>query len=104
FEHWLGRVGLGEAATAVHPSPFDHEAQALLALPRDLVAPDAPGFLEASGACVVEAVRIADGGAFVLCTSYDAVRYYARALRAALPPDLPVLEQTGASRAALLDR
>ncbi len=104
FEPWLHRVGLRDATTVVHPSPFDHASQALLGLPRDLPVPDAPEFLEATGRVILAAIRHSGGGAFVLCTSYDAVRAYAGFLSRALPAAIPVFMQDGAGRNALLRR
>lgn len=103
FTHWQVRVGQPEAEQDVLPSPFDHANQALLALPRDLPLPEAPDFLAATAAVVVEAVRASRGGAFVLCTSYDAVDAYARAVREAFPRGrLLVQDRTG--RAGLVEQ
>lgn len=83
FAHWARRVGLraADADEVVFASPFDHERQAVLGLPKDLPTPDDPRFLELTGQVIVEAVALSDGGAFVLCTSYAAVRAYAETLR-----------------------
>lgn len=94
FGHWMTRTGLREAEEALFPSPFDHAQQALLALPRDLPVPDAPGWLGRSIDVTIDAVRLSEGGTFVLCTSYQAVEAYAAALREALPASWPVLVQT----------
>jgi ATP-dependent DNA helicase DinG len=102
FEHWLVRTGLFEPATDVVPSPFDYPRQALLALPRDLPDPNDPAFLETTGRVTVDAVRESEGGAFVLCTSYAAVRWYQRQLREALPASWPVLAQDATGRTSLL--
>ncbi|MEZ4238846.1 MAG: hypothetical protein R3F59_22370 [Myxococcota bacterium] len=63
--------------------------------------PDDPAFLDATARVVVEAVASSDGGAFVLCTSYAAVRAYTAALRRGRPP---VLAQGDAGRAVVLER
>jgi ATP-dependent DNA helicase DinG len=109
FEHLSRRIGLPPEPAPLElilPSPFDHAQQALLGLPRDLPVPDDPRFLEESAAIVAEAVRISDGGAFVLCTSHASVQHYAAALRQREPPGLgrPVLAQGEAGRGVLLDR
>jgi ATP-dependent DNA helicase DinG len=106
FEHLARRIGLPpdlEPVEVIYPSPFDHEAQALLGLPRDVVAPDDPGFLAASAKVVVDAIRISDGGAFVLCTSYAAVKAYADAVRRGAG-DRPVLVQGEGGRSVILQR
>ena len=108
FDFWLRRVGLAwedlHVETAVVPSPFDHATQALLALPRDLPEPESETFLAASTDVILEAIKISNGGAFVLCTSYAAVEHYATALRKRLPANWPVLAQGRGSRSSLLDR
>jgi ATP-dependent DNA helicase DinG len=120
FDYWGSRVGLRMTqkqadpemfervdpapSTAVFPSPFDHFNQALLALPRDLPSPEDEDFLARTADYIIDAVRISEGGAFVLCTSYQAARYYGQALRAALPPTQPVLVQGEGERLRLLER
>lgn len=102
FTPWLSRVGAPrDTGQHLHPSPFDHASQALLALPRDLPPPDHPDFLARTTDRVIEAVELSDGGTFVLCTSYDAVRAYARALDGR---GRPVLAQTRDRRGQLLER
>jgi ATP-dependent DNA helicase DinG len=104
FEHLVRRCGVPEDhAEVVYDSPFDHAAQAILALPRDLPAPDDPSFLAETARVVVDAVTLADGGTFVLCTSHAAVRQYAEALRAT-GSSRPILAQGDAGRPILLER
>lgn len=104
FGPWVERVGpAGEPATLRVDSPFDHAAQAVLGLPRDLPPPDTEGWEGQSADAVVDALRCARGGAFVLCTSHAAVRSYASALRRALPAAV-VLAQGEAGRPLLLER
>jgi ATP-dependent DNA helicase DinG len=104
FASWAARVGPeGEARTLLVDSPFDHAQQAVLGLPRDLPPPDSDDWLRASAATVVDAVGLAGGGAFVLCTSHAAVRSYAAALRAGLR-GVVVLAQGEAGRPLLLER
>ena len=104
FAWWQSRHGLESPATALYPSPFDHARQAILGLPRDLPEPNEPDFLRRSAERIVEAIRISDGGAFVLCTSHRAVRFYAEALRAQLGAAWPIVAQGQASRVLLLER
>jgi ATP-dependent DNA helicase DinG len=120
IDHWLGRVGLvparpGDAddeaaddAGAVHfgvyPSPFRYEEQALLGLPRDLPPPDADGWLQAATEATVRAVRASGGGAFVLCTSHEAVAAFGAALEQALGARHAILRQGRGNRERLLAR
>ncbi len=102
FSFFSERHGV-DPQTAVVPSPFDHATQALLGLPKDLPDPDAPDWYEVSGRTIVDAVTRSGGGAFVLATSFTAVRTYAERLRRDLP-GLRVLAQGEAGRSVLLDR
>ncbi|MCB9693470.1 MAG: helicase [Alphaproteobacteria bacterium] len=102
FAHFRKRTGLHHADELVLPSPFDHATQAMLGLPRDLPEPNTPAFMDDTARAVVDAVRVSGGGAFVLCTSYDAVRRYADALRRAGVDG--VLAQGEGERTALLQR
>jgi ATP-dependent DNA helicase DinG len=109
FDHLARRVGLPPEPPPLElvlPSPFDHARQALLGLPRDLPVPEDPRFLDESAAVVAEAIRISDGGAFVLCTSHASVQHYAAVLRQHRDRDLarPVLAQGEAGRGVLLER
>lgn len=103
FEFFARRHGLGEPQTAIYPSPFDHARQAILGLPRDLPEPDDPDYFPQATRICAEAIAIADGGAFVLCTSHDAVQRFAAALRAN-GDGRPILAQGEAGRTVLLDR
>jgi ATP-dependent DNA helicase DinG len=103
FKYWKQRVGLDCGSEAQHASPFDHKRQAVLGLPRDQPVPDHPQFLEVTRRQIIELVQASDGGAFVLCTSYEAVRYYAQALRSAAVAS-PILAQGESGRADLLRR
>jgi ATP-dependent DNA helicase DinG len=102
FQHFRRRTGLHHADELVLASPFDHFQQALLGLPRDLPEPNHPDYVRETGAVLVEACRRTQGGAFVLCTSYQAVRDYAAALRnAGLGP---VLVQGEGERTGMVQR
>lgn len=103
FGFWRARTGLESSEEGLYASPFNHFEQALLGLPRDLPAPDSPGWLEASSKAIVDAIEISGGGVFVLCTSWRAVRAYAVAVRAALP-GRRILVQGELARPTLLDR
>jgi ATP-dependent DNA helicase DinG len=103
FDYARERLGLPveDAEELQVDSPFDYAKQALLYLPRDLPAPQAPGFGEAVVARTAELCAISEGRAFVLFTSHRALRAAAVGLRQVLP--WPVLVQGEAPRAALID-
>ncbi len=81
------RLGLDvpelEPETAIFPSPFDYDRQAVLAIPTDVPAPnvDAAAHLRAVVRIALDLARDADGGLFVLFTSHRDVRGAAAALR-----------------------
>ena len=60
--------------TAVLPSPFDFENRCGLYLPEGMPAPTAPGFRTRFDDEVMGLLDLSDGGAFLLFTSYRAMR------------------------------
>jgi ATP-dependent DNA helicase DinG len=72
-----------EPETAIFPSPFAFEEQAVLAVPTDLAPPNADPAAHRAGVLRVvhDLAEIADGGLFVLFTSHREVRHAAAALR-----------------------
>jgi len=119
FDHFLGRVGLHwpppdahptEAAapppwrTAVHPSPFDYNKQAILGLPRDLPHPNDSGFVTRAAEVVNQAIDAVDGGVFVLCTSHRLVGQLHAAARRTHGSRWPLFRQGEMGRDRLLRR
>lgn len=99
LDYFCARLGLEDVATHILPSPFDYENNALLYAPQDMPRPADPAFDEAVLREVVALASAAEGGAFVLCTSYRAVKRYGQALEEA---GFNALTQGQASRAQLL--
>lgn len=83
------------------PSPFDFSARAVLYVADDMPEPSEVGFDLACADRVAELVAITGGGAFVLCTSTQAMRSIALALDGRVPGDL--LVQGDAPKHVLLD-
>jgi len=104
FAHFFEASGVEQATTSKLPSPFSYRDQALLALPRDLPRPEASDYIERAGDVLVELVRASQGGAFVLCTSYAAVRAFGALLERELGDRYPVLLQGKSGRERLLRR
>lgn len=104
IEHYLTRTGLDGAAFATFPSPFDYARQAVLAMPKDVPRPDEPAFLDVIGDLIVDAIRISRGGAFVLCTSHEAVRQLSMKASAVLGAEHAILAQGRGARDKLLER
>jgi ATP-dependent DNA helicase DinG len=100
FDYVLGRLGLPDAATLRLPSEFDFRTQALLFLPREMPDPRAPGFNAAAAETIVSLLERTRGRAFVLFTSYAAMREVWEAVRPRI--DWPTLVQGAAPRTALL--
>ncbi|HET7312861.1 ATP-dependent DNA helicase [Salinisphaera sp.] len=97
--YFCARLGLHDVESKILPSPFDYENNALLYSPQRMPAPSAANFDEAAVEEIVALINAAEGGAFVLCTSYRAVRRYGQALvEAGFEP----LVQGQAPRASLL--
>lgn len=101
FGHFQHALGLDATPTLRLDSPFNYAEQARLYLPRGLPEPNDPAYSNAVAEAARPLIEAAGGGAFVLCTSYRALRTIAERLRARLSQR--VLVQGEDSRSALLD-
>jgi ATP-dependent DNA helicase DinG len=100
FEYMLGRLGLGHATTLRLASEFDFTAQAILYLPPEMPDPRSPDFNRAAAWVITELLDRTQGRAFLLFTSYAAMKeVYALVDRRV---SWPLLMQGTASRRALL--
>lgn len=111
FEFLASRLGLDcteqRPITAAFASPFNYPAQAMLAIPTDVAAPneDARRHFDAVMRIVEDVARAADGGMFVLFTSHRDVRAAAERLRGSrLANEYPILVHGEDGRDALLGR
>jgi len=100
FDYVQGRLGLESATTLRLPSEFDFGTQALLYLPPNMPDPRSPAFNSAACGVIAELLDRSRGRAFVLFTSYAAMR----AVHDEVVPHLPwtVFLQGTAPRSALL--
>jgi len=100
FDYVMGRLGTPDAATLRLPSEFDFRTQAILYLPPNMPEPRSPDFNRAAAGVISELLDRTEGRAFVLFTSYSALRD----VHARLQPHIgwPLLVQGTASRTALL--
>jgi ATP-dependent DNA helicase DinG len=100
FEYVLERLGVPEATTLALPSEFDFREQAILYLPDDMPDPRSPEFNHVAARTILDLLERTQGRAFVLFTSYAAMRethdLVSRRLR------WPAFVQGTASRTALL--
>ncbi|MCE5294854.1 MAG: DEAD/DEAH box helicase [Chlamydiales bacterium] len=71
------RLGLQNHPTTdekIHPSPFDYKKQALIGVPIDMPFPDSADFTPSCIKAIKELVIASQGNAFVLFTSYEALK------------------------------
>jgi ATP-dependent DNA helicase DinG len=102
FDYVRSRLGLQGAHELQLPSEFDFGRQAILYLPRRMPDPRSPGFIEAAAAEIQELLSRTRGRAFVLFTSYAALREVRARLEGRLP--FPTFVQGSAPRSALLEQ
>jgi ATP-dependent DNA helicase DinG len=102
FAYIRDRLGIRKAAEVQLPSEFDFTRQAILYLPPRMPDPRSPEFPMAAGQQVIEILRRTRGRAFVLFTSYAALRTVQAIAGMAL--DYPLLVQGTAPRTELLKR
>jgi ATP-dependent DNA helicase DinG len=102
FSHFVGQMGLEDAATLQLDSPFDYGANARLWLPESLPEPRDPAFLRAVLDDVLPLVRASRGRAFLLFTSHRALRQMAELLADRLP--YPLFVQGEQPRSILLEQ
>jgi ATP-dependent DNA helicase DinG len=100
FDYMLGRLGLSGASTLALPPEFDFQSQALLYLPSEMPDPRSPAFNDAAADEIVALLARTRGRAFVLFTSYAAMRHVCAAVTPRVP--WPVLMQGAAPRTSLL--
>lgn len=71
FEHAMERLGTPDADTLALGSPFNHAAQSELHADATMPDPRHPAYIEALAERVCEHLSDTDGGAFILCTSFQ---------------------------------
>jgi ATP-dependent DNA helicase DinG len=101
FEYIRRRLGVSGSADELRlASEFDFERQAIMYLPPRMPDPRSPAFVPAAGREVVEILKRTRGRAFVLFTSYAAMRAVQAIAEMAL--DFPIMAQGSAPRRQLL--
>ena len=100
FDYALDRLGAKGAATLKLPAEFDYASQAVLYLPSGMPDPRSPGFNEAAARAIRDLLACTNGRAFVLFTSYAALRDVHRRLEHAV--EWPLFVQGSAPRTSLL--
>jgi ATP-dependent DNA helicase DinG len=102
FDYIRSRLGIDAAAELRLPSEFDYGRQSLLYLPAHMPDPRTRDFTARVADEVARILHQTEGRAFVLFTSYAALRDVQRRLADQVP--YPLLVQGDAPRSRLLDR
>lgn len=92
-------LGIENPIETTFPYNFDYQSQACLYVPKEIPDPTDPAFADVAGEQIEKLVRITEGSAFVLCTSYANLKVYQKYLGKL---DFPLLVQGSRSRQALL--
>jgi ATP-dependent DNA helicase DinG len=100
FDYAIGRLGVSAARTVRLPSEFDFATQAVLYLPSEMPDPRSPTFNALAADRIAELLDCSRGRAFVLFTSYAAMRDVRARLEGRV--EWPLLVQGEAPRPALL--
>jgi ATP-dependent DNA helicase DinG len=85
FSHLRRALGIAECDEVIVPSLFDYPKQALLYVPKDMPDPRDPVFFESAKTQISEVLRICQGRAFCLFTSYEMMQKMHLALKDVLP-------------------
>ncbi len=102
FEHFAKRLGLENQEECLWESPFDFAHQALCYIPAGLPEPNAENYTARVVEAAVPVLKASGGRAFLLFTSYRALREAARELPHWL--DYPLFVQGDAPRSRLLEQ
>jgi len=101
FEFVKERLGLDKPVELIVDSPFDHEKQAILYLPKGMPEPNSKSFVDFAAFEVERIIKKSKGRAFILFTSYKNMDEIYNRLKNKLPYKL--LKQGQKSRSALLN-
>lgn len=106
LSHFASRVGLPTATAKQFGSPFDYQRQALMYLPRKLDMPSMPQHTRQVVEAALPVIAASGGRAFLLFTSYRALREAAQQLRSLWgnAGPYPLLVQGEAPRDVLLQQ
>jgi ATP-dependent DNA helicase DinG len=102
FDHFANQLGIEAAPTERWDSPFDYAHQALWFVPRGMPDPSEAHYNARVLELARELIGYSRGRAFLLFTSYRALREVAEGLEGRV--EYPVLVQGSAPRAELLER
>jgi ATP-dependent DNA helicase DinG len=100
FQHLRKSLGITETAEMIVPSVFDYRNQAMLYLPPNMPEPRDPAYFERAKTVIEDLLRISQGRAFCLFTSYELMQRMYATLSKKLP--YPLLLHGSMSRMSLL--
>lgn len=110
FQYIAKRLGIDRmpqtrVSTACYASPFDYASQAVIGIPTDIPNPKAASFNAEIADLIFQALKISDGRAFVLCTSFKLLTFLYEQLRDRLQQlNIPSLCQGKQQRHVLLQQ
>jgi ATP-dependent DNA helicase DinG len=81
FVHIRKALGIAQAEEIIVPSLFDYPKQSILYVPKDIPDPRDDGFFESAKGHIAEVLRICQGRAFCLFTSYEMMQKMHLALK-----------------------
>lgn len=102
FDYVRSRLGLADARDLIVPGHFDYAKQALFYVPGDMPDPRSAHFARAVADEVLKLLRLSEGRAFVLFTSYQQMRAVHEYVSFAV--EYPVLMQGEAPNNTLLEK
>jgi len=102
FDYIRSRLGLSDALEGIYPSHFDFTTQTLMYIPRDLPPPNAPDFALKVAERVIEILKMTQGRALVLFTSYHNLNVVHQILEGRTP--YTIHRQGDAPRSLLLEK
>lgn len=102
FDYIRSRLGItGDALEGIYPSHFDFRNQTLMYIPRDLAAPNEPDFCSDVAKRIAEILKMTEGRALALFTSYNNLNLVYQRLKHSVPYALK--RQGDAPRSILLE-
>lgn len=104
FDFIENRLGLTDEKTdtLLAPSSFDYEKQAIIYLPRVMPDPRSPEFIQLAAGEIEKLIKITEGRAFVLSTSFYAMNALYEIVSSRV--NYPCFVQGSMSKAGLLDK
>ena len=101
FDYIRSRLGLTDVLKEIYPSHFDFKTQTFMYIPRDLPPPNAPDFALKVAGRLMEILKMTQGRALVLFTSYHNLNVVHQILEGRTP--YTIHRQGDAPRSVLLE-